>query len=162
MITVLVKAGIAAPSIPAQRTPGARARFDYGDFLARVTLTRSEDRIKFRLHSADREAQAMKRGVWIGGVLALFLVLTTAPARAQLATAELNGRVTDASGAVLPGATVTATQTATGLMRTVVTDGTGTYVLSNLPPGPYQLDVSLLGTGRTQPGYLHGTWPVHD
>ena len=52
-------------------------------------------------------------------------VLTTAPAWAQQATAELNGRVTDSSGAVLPGVTVTATQTATGLVRTVVTDGDG-------------------------------------
>ena len=50
-------------------------------------------------------------------------VLTTAPAWAQQATAELNGRVTDSSGAVLPGVTVTATQTATGLARTAVTDG---------------------------------------
>ena len=40
-------------------------------------------------------------------------VLSTAPAWAQGATAELNGRVTDSSGAVLPGVTVTATQTAT-------------------------------------------------
>ena len=51
------------------------------------------------------------------------------PAWAQLATAELNGRVTDSSGAVLPGVTVTATQTATGLVRTVVTDENGGYLL---------------------------------
>src|SRR6188768_2053198 len=72
-------------------------------------------------------------------------VLTTAPAWAQLATAELNGRVTDASGAVLPGVTVTATQTATGLVRSVVTDGNGGYVISNLPTGPYRLEMSLQG-----------------
>ena len=67
------------------------------------------------------------------------------PARAQLATAELNGRVTDSSGAVLPGATVTVTQTATGLVRSVVTDGNGTYLISNLPTGPYRLEVMLQG-----------------
>jgi hypothetical protein len=67
------------------------------------------------------------------------------PARAQLATAELNGRVTDSSGAVLPGATVTVTQTATGLVRTAVTENNGTYLLSNLPTGPYKLEVSLQG-----------------
>ena len=67
------------------------------------------------------------------------------PASAQLATAELNGRVTDSSGAVLPGATVTVTQTATGLVRTAVTDGNGAYLLSNLPTGPYRLEVSLQG-----------------
>jgi hypothetical protein len=67
------------------------------------------------------------------------------PVRAQLATAELNGRVTDESGAVLPGATVSAMQTATGLVRTVVTDANGTYLLSNLPTGPYRLEVALQG-----------------
>jgi hypothetical protein len=67
------------------------------------------------------------------------------PAWAQLATAELNGRVTDESGAVLPGATVTVTQTATGLVRTVVTESSGTYLISNLPTGPYRLEVSLQG-----------------
>ena len=76
---------------------------------------------------------------------ALTFLLTTAAASAQLATAELNGRVTDSSGAVLPGVTVTATQTATGLVRTVVTDGAGNYLISNLPTGPYRLEVSLQG-----------------
>src|SRR5688572_11612769 len=77
--------------------------------------------------------------------LALILVLTTASAWAQLATAELNGRVTDSSGAVLPGVTVTATQTATGLVRTAVTDENGGYLMSNLPTGPYRLEVALQG-----------------
>src|SRR2546426_3915880 len=72
-------------------------------------------------------------------------VFTAAPAWAQLATAELNGRVTDSSGAVLPGATVTATQTATGLVRTVVTDESGSYLVSSLPTGPYRLEISLQG-----------------
>jgi hypothetical protein len=69
----------------------------------------------------------------------------TAPAFAQLSTAQLDGRVTDTSDAVLPGATVTITQTATGTTRSVVTDGDGAYLLSNLPPGPYQLEVMLQG-----------------
>jgi hypothetical protein len=75
----------------------------------------------------------------------IVLLLATTAAWAQLATAELNGRVTDTSGAVLPGATVTVTQTATGVERTVVTDETGSYVISNLPTGPYRLEVSLQG-----------------
>ncbi|PYR67389.1 MAG: hypothetical protein DMF88_12935 [Acidobacteria bacterium] len=72
-------------------------------------------------------------------------LLPTSSAWAQIATAELNGRVTDESGAVLPGATVTVTQTATGLVRTVVTESTGTYLISNLPTGPYRLEVMLQG-----------------
>ena len=75
----------------------------------------------------------------------LVCVLATATAWAQLATAELNGRVTDSSGGVLPGVTVTATQTATGLVRTAVTDENGGYLISNLPTGPYRLEVALQG-----------------
>jgi hypothetical protein len=84
-------------------------------------------------------------GVFRGSLFgAAVLVLSTAFAFAQ-ATAELNGRVTDESGAVLPGVTVTATQTDTGLTRSVVTDGNGRYVMPNLPTGPYRLEVGLQG-----------------
>jgi len=40
---------------------------------------------------------------------------------------------------------VTATQTATGLERSIVTNETGSYVLTNLPVGPYKLEASLPG-----------------
>ena len=77
-------------------------------------------------------------------IFTFLLVLTSAPAWAQ-ATAELSGRVTDESNAVLPGVTVTATQTATGFTRTVATDDAGSWVMPNLPTGPYKLEVSLQG-----------------
>jgi hypothetical protein len=77
------------------------------------------------------------------GALAVLLITTSA--WAQLSTAQLSGRVTDESGAVLPGVTVTATQTDTGLMRTVTTDENGAYVLPNLPTGPYRLEAMLQG-----------------
>ena len=61
--------------------------------------------------------------------LALFgLFLTSSVALAQLSTAQLSGRVADESGAVLPGVTVTATQTDTGFVRTAVTLEIGTAV----------------------------------
>jgi len=81
-----------------------------------------------------------------GLCLALFgLLLTSSVALAQLSTAQLSGRVADESGAVLPGVTVTATQTDTGFVRSDVTDGSGAYTLSNLPTGPYRLEASLQG-----------------
>ena len=61
------------------------------------------------------------------------------------ATAQLNGTVRDESGGVLPGVTVTVTQTNTGLVRTTVTDENGGYLLTNLPTGPYRLEVALQG-----------------
>src|SRR5207247_11229945 len=60
-------------------------------------------------------------------------------------TAQLSGTVRDQSGAVLPGVDVKATQTATGLERSVLTNATGSYILPNLPVGPYKLEASLTG-----------------
>src|SRR6266545_3463304 len=72
------------------------------------------------------------------------LLLTSGAARAQ-GTAQLDGTVRDESGGVLPGVTVTMTRTDTGLMRSAVTEANGSYVLPNLPLGPYKLEVSLQG-----------------
>ena len=80
----------------------------------------------------------------IGAVVAL--LLGSAEAWAQ-ATAQISGTVKDASGAVLPGATVVATQTQTGIAGETVTNQTGAYVLPNLPIGPYRLEASLQGFG---------------
>src|SRR5437762_10910399 len=60
-------------------------------------------------------------------------------------TAQISGTVKDASGAVLPGVELTATQTATGLVRTAVSNETGSYILPNLPVGPYKLEAALAG-----------------
>ena len=76
--------------------------------------------------------------------IALLLLLGANAAFAQ-GTAQLNGRVADESGAVLPGVTVTATQTDTGFTRTTVSDDTGEWLMPNLPIGPYKLEVSLQG-----------------
>src|SRR5439155_18430833 len=61
------------------------------------------------------------------------------------ATAQISGTVTDQSGAVLPGVELTATQTETGVQRSAVTNETGSYVLTNLPIGPYRLEAALPG-----------------
>ncbi|MGH9257990.1 MAG: carboxypeptidase regulatory-like domain-containing protein [Vicinamibacterales bacterium] len=87
----------------------------------------------------------MKRFLGDFSIGVLSLVLTTGVAWAQLSTAQLSGRVTDESGAVLPGATVTVTQTDTGFTRSDVTDGEGSYVLPSLPTGPYRMEFSLSG-----------------
>ena len=66
------------------------------------------------------------------------------PAWAQ-STGTIQGVITDAQGAVLPGVTVTATNTTTGVSRTVVTDGDGRYLAASLPPGPYRVSAKLQG-----------------
>ncbi len=86
----------------------------------------------------------MTRGVtcFLRGVLILLLAAGAAWAQG---TAQLSGSVRDDSGGVLPGVTVTVTQTNTGLVRTVVSDGDGNYLLTNLPTGPYKLEAALQG-----------------
>jgi len=61
------------------------------------------------------------------------------------ATAQISGTVTDPSGALLPSAEVTATQTQTGVVRSTTSNETGSYVLPNLPLGPYKLEIALSG-----------------
>jgi hypothetical protein len=61
------------------------------------------------------------------------------------ATAQMHGVVQDASGSAVPGADVKATQTETGLSRTVQSGADGAFVLTNLPLGPYQVEVTKEG-----------------
>ena len=76
----------------------------------------------------------------------LAALLSLAPAAwAQTETGRISGVVTDATGAVLPGATVTVRGVGTGLTRELVTDASGQYLAANLPPGPYEVSVALGG-----------------
>src|SRR5262245_29524661 len=77
-------------------------------------------------------------------LLSLLLALATSAA-AQTATGTLSGTIRDTTGAVLPGATVTIRNVATGLTRSVVTDGEGRYRIVNVEPGDYELRASLNG-----------------
>src|SRR5947207_10963859 len=86
----------------------------------------------------------MKRIVFTKLFLSLVLILNSTQVWAQ-ATAQISGTAKDQSGAVLPGVEITATQTDTGIARTAVTNETGSYVLPNLPIGPYKLEASLGG-----------------
>ncbi|MBV8845486.1 MAG: carboxypeptidase regulatory-like domain-containing protein, partial [Bryobacterales bacterium] len=83
----------------------------------------------------------------ISFVLLLFAVYTRAPLLiAQSAgTGALAGTVTDPSGASVPGATVTATNTETSQARTTTTGSDGTYKFSLLPPGTYRLKFTATG-----------------
>ncbi len=82
-------------------------------------------------------------GRYFLGVL-LLLSLSCGAASAQ-ATGQISGTVTDQTGALIPGAEITAAQTDTGLTRAIVSNETGAYVFPNLPTGPYTLEVTLPG-----------------
>ncbi|MBZ5568429.1 MAG: TonB-dependent receptor [Acidobacteriia bacterium] len=59
--------------------------------------------------------------------------------------AQIQGRISDPSGAAIVGAQITATQVETGLVRNTVSNAEGHYVLPNLPVGPYRVNVSASG-----------------
>src|SRR4051812_30431768 len=76
----------------------------------------------------------------------LIVVAAYASAFAQTPTFAVEGVVSDAQQAVLPGATVTITNTATGLTRSTVTDNGGRYVFTAMPTeGKHRLQVELAG-----------------
>jgi hypothetical protein len=62
-----------------------------------------------------------------------------------VAGAKMHGTVTDATGAIIPNATVVATQTESGAIATAITSGSGNYTLPNLPVGSYTLKISSPG-----------------
>ncbi len=65
-----------------------------------------------------------------------------------VSTAQIKGTVQDSTGLAVPAAEVKVTQTETNLVRTVTTDSDGSYVLSNLPIGPYRLEVTKQGFAK--------------
>src|ERR1700722_13744402 len=73
------------------------------------------------------------------------LVACTSPVWAQSSTGALTGTVTDPSGGVVTGATVTATNIGTGQARTTTTDSSGNYKFSLLNPGSYKVTFSASG-----------------
>src|SRR6266705_6172561 len=81
--------------------------------------------------------------------MALVLLVGAIPGFAQLPTGTILGTVKDASGALVPGATVTAQNLETGTSRSILTDETGAYRLPALPVGHYDLRVELSGFKST-------------
>ena len=75
----------------------------------------------------------------------VFSLAVASPALAQVTTADLVGRVSDSSGAVLPGATVILEHDATHDVRTIVAGSSGDYIFSFLPIGAYTVKVELQG-----------------
>jgi len=83
--------------------------------------------------------------------VALSLVLALAAATPALAqTGQINGLITDNSGAVVPGATVRASEAATGLSRETVTGLDGRYIFTSLRPTTYDITAELTGFRTSQ------------
>ena len=85
-------------------------------------------------------------GGYVKAAFALLLVIGTATsAFAQFDRGQISGVVKDESGAIVPGATVTALHVQTQALRTTVTDASGFYTFPNLPSGRYNITAELQG-----------------
>ena len=74
-----------------------------------------------------------------------FLIALPASTFAQQTESRILGKVVDQSQGALPGVTVTITSRTNGGVRTVVTEGDGSYIVTNLAPGAYLVQVELSG-----------------
>ena len=82
--------------------------------------------------------------------LLLFCVSLSIEAFAQSSNGSLSGTVTDAAKAFIPGVTVTATNTETGVVNSGISNESGTYNIPSLLPGVYKVTAEL-------PGFHPGT-----
>ena len=89
---------------------------------------------------------------WLPAVPALLalLLLTSLPASAQTFRGGINGTITDPSGAVVPGAIVTATDVATAVVRSTIASGAGEFLFNDLPADTYTVKVIAKGFETTE------------
>jgi hypothetical protein len=85
---------------------------------------------------------------WLGGLFAVLLLCL--PAFSQGSFGRILGTVTDQSGGVVAGATVTVVDTERGINRTLITDDVGAYNAPNLTPGNYTVRVEAKGFKRIE------------
>src|SRR5439155_19892016 len=77
--------------------------------------------------------------------LLTFVFFASAPLFSQSSNGTISGTVADASGAIVPGVTVTATNNATGVVATVLSNDAGVYNFASLLPGTYKVSSTLPG-----------------
>ena len=78
-------------------------------------------------------------------LLSCLLLLIPVAAFSQAGNGTITGTVTDATGAVIPGAGVDVTNTETGVVFSTISTESGNYVAPGLPPGSYTITASLPG-----------------
>src|SRR5438093_13458609 len=83
--------------------------------------------------------------------LRTFAICAIVPALwGQSTTGSFQGTVTESSGAIIPGVTITITNTGIGQSRSTVTNDAGSYSAPLLPPGTYDITAELPGFQKIQ------------
>jgi len=91
-------------------------------------------------------------GQWFKAITALLpiLLLASVTLEAQTFRGSINGTITDPTGAVVPGAKVTATDVATGVVRDTVSSGAGEFLFNDLPQDSYNIKAGASGFQSTE------------
>src|SRR5438270_11543895 len=98
----------------------------------------------------DRCLHSMARwSLCTTALLLAFLLTLTKGLQAQQASANINGTITDPTGAVVEGTTITLIDTATGVSPSTVSNATGNYVFVDVHPAAYALKVVKPGCNTT-------------
>jgi hypothetical protein len=92
----------------------------------------------------------MLRRFFVEVAVVLSLITACSLGYGQNVNAVVTGTITDAQGAVIPGATVTFKNTAAGTQQTSITSQSGTYRVGDLILGTYEMTVSLTGFQTVQ------------
>ncbi len=79
------------------------------------------------------------------GILSLLMAAAAAVGWSQAVNATLLGTVTDTTGAVVPNAKLTITETRTAIIHTAKSNESGNWIVPDLPPGAYEVDVEATG-----------------
>ncbi len=111
-------------------------------------MTRIHQQVSSRLHErwfqfGDLCGQTARRAIWLFATLIVMASLALAQSSSQL-----NGSVSDPSGASVAGATIMVTEKATGLQRTITSNASGLYQFLDLPPGDYRLEATARGFAK--------------
>jgi hypothetical protein len=97
-----------------------------------------------------RHRRSALAGLSLGVGVGVLAFLCSLPALAQTYKGTIRGVVTDTSGAVVPGATVTVTDTQRGTTRSLITNQAGLYVAPDLTPSTYSVQVAAKGFSPTE------------
>src|SRR5712692_5601164 len=142
---------IARSSVPRISTPQARSlERSRANRTCRATFSSRQrccSDVRHRVSRAGRltAMDRLKRRVEpLAAVFTLFALCATGAA-AQEFRGAVTGRVTDSTGAIIPGTTVTVTNVATGAAATATTNETGNYTVPYLTPGNYTVVFELMG-----------------
>ncbi len=94
-------------------------------------------------HEGDIRSRLLPASGWIAAFIAFFLI--SMHLSAQVTSGTIFGSVQDPTGAVIPGATITAAAPSLGITRKAVSSGNGTFSMPNLPAATYTLTVTATG-----------------